>query len=84
MAKSDVFVANTSFAADVDTGKKDEDGKPIFQQHIAVVGRKYSGNHPLVKLAPGYFDSDADGARVYGADPALEAATASPGELRNR
>lgn len=84
MAKGSVFIANTSFAMDIDTGKKDENGNPITQQHIALMGRKYAASHPLVKLSPQYFDSDEEGAKIdYGNAP-LEAASAAPGELRNR
>jgi hypothetical protein len=86
MAKG-VFIANTSFAADIETGKKDEEGNPILRRHTAFVGKKFEGAHPLVKLAPDYFDAEDGTSRVIAADDSgspVEAATAAPGELRNR
>ena len=75
MGKNDIYVANTSFVADIDEGDKDEDGNPAPRRYAAKTGQKFQGNHPLVKMAPGYFDSDGDSSRV-------EQATAAPGELR--
>lgn len=81
MAKSDIYVANTSFVADVPDGGKDEDGNPTVTRHEAKAGKRFGGNHPLVKHAPYYFDAeDGLGTVSYG----TEAATAAPGELRNR
>ena len=90
MAKEGIYVANTSFVADVPDGGKDDDGNPTTQRLAAKTGQRFGANHPLVKLAlknaadgaPSYFDSE-DGAGVVNYGPP-EAATAAPGEVRNR
>ena len=73
--KNDIYTANTSFVADIDEGDKDEDGNPVPRRYAAKTGQKFAGNHPLVKLAPGYFDGEDASQRV-------EQATAAPGEVR--
>jgi hypothetical protein len=83
MAKTDIFVANTPFVADIADGGKDEKGEPTTQRFAARTGQKFHANHPLVKLAPQYFDAE-DGAAAPVSYAPNEAATAAPGELRNR
>jgi hypothetical protein len=84
MADKGVYVANTSFASSFPTGEKDEKGELILDEHgqpmtttsSVLVGKRYGGNHPLVKLAPNYFDAEGV------ASPVIESATAAPGEVR--
>ena len=72
-----VYVANTSFASSFPTGEKDENGTPLYAEVVALVGKRYRGDHPLVKLAPNYFDAEGV------ASPVIEAATVLNGIIQS-
>jgi hypothetical protein len=69
-----MYVANTSGSASIDG-----------VEYTFTLGiTRHNGDHPLVKGCPLYFDPEDDSTATKATAPAVEQATAAPGELRNK
>lgn len=70
--------AKDSFSGDIDSGDRDEEGRPVMVPVVVTPASILEASDPIVRRWPHHFQALAPDRQR----PAVEQATAAPGEVR--